>query len=54
MLSQGRVDEAEEILRKAAKMNGVKAPEVIFPRHQVISTPVCALPMPHSALNSLV
>ncbi|XP_048022785.1 solute carrier family 22 member 4-like isoform X2 [Megalobrama amblycephala] len=35
LLSQGRVDEAEAILRKAAKMNGVKAPDVIFPRLQV-------------------
>nr|XP_055036391.1 organic cation/carnitine transporter 2-like [Misgurnus anguillicaudatus] len=34
LLSQGRVKEAEAILRKAAKMNGVQAPDVIFPRLQ--------------------
>ncbi|KAA0720518.1 Solute carrier family 22 member 4 [Triplophysa tibetana] len=34
LLSQGRVEEAEEILRKAAKMNGVKAPDIIFPQLQ--------------------
>ncbi|XP_057215657.1 solute carrier family 22 member 4-like isoform X1 [Triplophysa rosa] len=36
LLSQGRVEEADEILRKAAKMNGVKAPDVIFPQLQSV------------------
>ncbi|KAJ8276760.1 hypothetical protein COCON_G00085120 [Conger conger] len=35
LLSQGRVEEAEAILRGAAKKNGVKAPEVIFQPLQV-------------------
>lgn len=34
LLSQGRVDEAEAILRKAGQMNGVKVPDVIFPLTQ--------------------
>lgn len=34
LLSQGRVQEAEAIIRKAAKMNRVTAPDVIFPLMQ--------------------
>ncbi|RXN34353.1 solute carrier family 22 member 5-like protein [Labeo rohita] len=34
LLSQGRVDEAEAILRKAAQINGVKAPDIIFTQIQ--------------------
>ncbi|XP_062392046.1 organic cation/carnitine transporter 2 [Sardina pilchardus] len=34
LLSQGRVEEAEAIVRDAAKRNGVAAPEVIFERAQ--------------------
>ncbi|KAL1250954.1 hypothetical protein QQF64_018750 [Cirrhinus molitorella] len=34
LLSQGRVEEAEAILRKAAQMNGVKAPDIIFTQNQ--------------------
>ncbi|XP_042307072.1 solute carrier family 22 member 5-like [Sceloporus undulatus] len=30
LLSKGRIQEAEDIIRKAAQMNGVTAPEVIF------------------------
>ncbi|XP_061103254.1 organic cation/carnitine transporter 2-like isoform X2 [Conger conger] len=36
LLSQGRVEEAEDILRGAAKQNRVKAPEVIFQPLQVV------------------
>ncbi|KAI4886251.1 hypothetical protein NFI96_006957 [Prochilodus magdalenae] len=34
LLSQGRAGEAEAILRDAARKNGIKAPEVIFPPSQ--------------------
>ncbi|XP_065143724.1 solute carrier family 22 member 4-like [Paramisgurnus dabryanus] len=39
LLSQGRVKEAEAILRKAAKLNGVEAPDVIFPQLQLMEKP---------------
>ncbi|XP_059403419.1 organic cation/carnitine transporter 2 isoform X2 [Carassius carassius] len=38
LLSQGRVEEAEAILRKAAQMNRVKVPDVIFPQTQTRET----------------
>uniref|UniRef100_A0A671Q5K1 Solute carrier family 22 member 4-like n=1 Tax=Sinocyclocheilus anshuiensis TaxID=1608454 RepID=A0A671Q5K1_9TELE len=51
LLSQGRVVEAEAILRKAAQMNGVNAPDVIFPLNQVKHTSACASQMTHATLN---
>ncbi len=53
LLSRGRVDEAEVILRKAARINGVKAPDVIFPQIQVKSTSVL-LKLTHATSNSLI
>ncbi len=53
LLSQGRVKEAEAILRKAARMNGVEAPDVIFPLIQVTSTSVL-LKLTPATLNSLI
>ncbi|XP_029029948.1 organic cation/carnitine transporter 2-like [Betta splendens] len=38
LLSKGRVEEAEAIVRKAAKWNKVRAPEVIFEEYSVLET----------------
>lgn len=35
LISQGRFQEAEDIIRKAAKMNGVAAPDVILDPSEV-------------------
>lgn len=35
MISQGRYEEAEAIIRKAAKINGVPAPAVLFDTTEV-------------------
>ncbi|KAM9540832.1 solute carrier family 22 member 4-like isoform 1-T1 [Salvelinus alpinus] len=50
LLSQGRVEEAEAILRDAARRNGVEAPEVIFTPSEVEDA-LAMKDMKHNILN---
>lgn len=47
LISQGRYKEAEAIIRKAAKINGIPAPAVLFDTAEVCSTHPGILPCWH-------
>ncbi|KAF1378330.1 hypothetical protein PFLUV_G00189420 [Perca fluviatilis] len=54
LLSQGRVEEAETIVRKAAKMNKVEAPQVIFDNYSVHADETKAHPKQHHNVFNLL
>ncbi|XP_028450844.1 solute carrier family 22 member 5 [Perca flavescens] len=54
LLSQGRVEEVETIVRKAAKMNKVEAPQVIFDDYSVHADETNAHPKQHHNVFNLL